>query len=324
MIKSKEVLKVLHPKNQLNLYGYSNYFNDFIKLYKNGILPKVSLISGYKGLGKSTFIYHLVNCILSTNDEKTYSTQNTSIDPENKTFKLISSNIHPNFMAIDKLNKQNNIGIEEIRNLLFFLNKTTFLNNQKFVMIDKAEYLNINSANALLKNLEDPSNNTHFFIIYNNQSYLPPTIKSRSIEFRIFFNFKKKKEIFLKLLNSYKSVNYVNKILDNLHFDTPGNLLRYYLHLDENVDSNYTFYMKNINLFIDKYKKEKDLIYLYLISLFVEKFYKKLILSDSKNNISSFVNRNKIISKIYLLKKFNLDEKNIFSNIEYILANEKK
>ena len=94
--------------------------------------------------------------------------------------------------------------------------------------------------------------------------------------------------------------------------------------MDENADSNHTFYMKNINFFIYKYKKEKDSIYLYLISLFVEKFYKKLILSDSKNNISSFVNRNKILSKIYLLKKFNLDEKNIFSNIEYILANEKK
>ena len=55
------------------------------------------------------------------------------------------------------------------------------------VFLDNVEYLNLNSSNALLKGLEEPSQNTFFFIIHDNSSFILDTIKSRCVQFK--FNF---------------------------------------------------------------------------------------------------------------------------------------
>ena len=60
---------------------------------------------------------------------------------------------------------EDNIKIDQVRNLLIFLHKSTYTKDLKIVFIDNAEFLNVNSSNALLKSLEEPSSNTFFFII---------------------------------------------------------------------------------------------------------------------------------------------------------------
>ena len=62
--KIKEI-ELIHPISQIKLFGYDNYFNLFKNLYKNNKLPNVILLSGTKGIGKSTFSYHFINYILS-------------------------------------------------------------------------------------------------------------------------------------------------------------------------------------------------------------------------------------------------------------------
>ena len=52
---------IIKPINQLNLYGYNKIFNDFKLLYKNKKLPNTILLSGAKGSGKSTFLFHFIN-----------------------------------------------------------------------------------------------------------------------------------------------------------------------------------------------------------------------------------------------------------------------
>ena len=66
---SQENFDVKIPKKQLQLFGYDEYFNSFIKLYEKKKLPNSILLSGLKGLGKSTFCYHLINYLLSINEE---------------------------------------------------------------------------------------------------------------------------------------------------------------------------------------------------------------------------------------------------------------
>ena len=61
------------PKVQINLFGYKKYFNFFINLLNKKKLPSVILLTGPKGLGKSTFIYHFVNYILSINENHKYN-----------------------------------------------------------------------------------------------------------------------------------------------------------------------------------------------------------------------------------------------------------
>ena len=84
-------------KNQLNLYGYNSFINGLIKIYNENKFPKQLLITGPKGSGKSTSIYHLVNYFLSVNEDHPYDTKNFTINPNNYSYKLITESIHPNF-----------------------------------------------------------------------------------------------------------------------------------------------------------------------------------------------------------------------------------
>ena len=70
MKTSNEDIKVVLAKNQLRLFGFEDYFNSFIKLYEKKTLPNTILLSGAKGLGKSTFAYHIVNYLLSKDEKK--------------------------------------------------------------------------------------------------------------------------------------------------------------------------------------------------------------------------------------------------------------
>ena len=100
MKTSTESFEILHPKKQLSLFGYDNYFNSLINLFIKNKLPNTILFSGQKGSGKATFAYHLINYLLSYNEENKYSIENFTINPENKSYKNLCDDIHPNFFLL--------------------------------------------------------------------------------------------------------------------------------------------------------------------------------------------------------------------------------
>ena len=69
----------LSPIKQTNLYGLENDFDEFVKLYNNKKLPNKILLSGQKGIGKSTLCYHLINFILSKDEDNSYDLKNHAI-----------------------------------------------------------------------------------------------------------------------------------------------------------------------------------------------------------------------------------------------------
>tara|TARA_Y100000590_G_scaffold453948_1_gene599901 strand:- start:475 stop:1188 length:714 start_codon:yes stop_codon:yes gene_type:complete len=228
--------EIILPKHQLNLFGYEYYFKSFIKLFQKNKLPNTILLSGLKGSGKSTFAYHFINYLLSRNELNKYSIQNFTINSENRSYKLLINNTHPNFFLLENNNYDENIKIDSVREILRFLNKSTDHSNFKIVLIDNAEYLNIHSSNALLKALEEPGSNTFFFIIHNSSDKILDTIKSRCVEFKFFLTKSVKKEILDKILGFYNFDLDINSFAENLYFDTPGNMLKYFKLLSE--DSN--------------------------------------------------------------------------------------
>ena len=324
MKKTNENIEIISPKNQLRLFGFDDYFNFFIELYEKKKLPNSILLSGSKGLGKSTFAYHIINYLLSKNEEKKYSIKDFSIDKNNLSYRLLSSNIHTNFFLIENNVLEKDIKIEQARNLVKFLNKSTYARNLKIVMIDNAENLNLNSSNALLKAIEEPKDNTFFFIINNSASNIFDTIKSRCSEFKFFLSISEKKTIFSNIIKQYKKEFAINTILENYYFDTPGNLVKYFLSLDKANISITENTLKCIFHFIENYKNEKNPEILSFLSLFIEKFYQELCLNNNKNLNSYFLNQSRILKQMHEMKKFNLNEKNIFILIKSILQNEAK
>ena len=321
MTIDNENSEIISPKNQLNLFGYENYFNLFAKLFSKNKLPNTILLTGLKGSGKSTFAYHFINFLLSKNEEKKYSVENFNVNSENKSYKFIDKNIHPNFYVINS-NNEDNIKIEEIKNTLKFLNKSSYNSNIKIVLLDNAEYLNLHSSNALLKSLEEPNNNTFFFIIHNSSCAISDTLKSRCVEFKIFFSLEEKKEILKKIVDTNNYNLDINSIEDNFYLDSPGSILKY-LQIFNNLklkDSNDR--LSSISHLIEKYKKKKDSQLLNFISLLIEYFYNDLSLKNYKKLNTYFYNKFKVLRLINEVKKFNLDKNNLFISIQDILKNE--
>ena len=74
----------INPSNQTKLYEHEDHINSLIKLHKENHFPNKILFSGEKGIGKSTLSYHIINCILSYDEESAYDLKNFEINLENK------------------------------------------------------------------------------------------------------------------------------------------------------------------------------------------------------------------------------------------------
>jgi DNA polymerase-3 subunit delta' len=324
MIKKIESLEILLPKNQLELFGYENYFNSFVKLYKKNKLPNTMLLSGPKGSGKATFAYHFINYILSDKKINKYSIENMTINPQSLSYKSLLNNTNPNFSLLENDTVGENIKIDKVRDMLNFLNKSTYSSDIKIILIDNAEYLNIYSSNALLKVLEESNNRTFFFIIHNSHSKILATIRSRCIEFKFFFTISEKEKILKNIIKSYDDVFDLKNIDSSFYFDTPGNILRYLLIFKDSDLSLANDKLECILYIIDKFKNKSDTNLLTTISLFVELFYKDLSIRNSKNfNIHS-INKYKLLKQINDAKKFNLNKNNLFTSLISTLQHESK
>ncbi len=306
----------LEPIYQTKLYGLNNFFLDFIKLYQNKNLPNKILLSGDKGLGKSTLAYHLINYALSKDEEFNYDVKNFEIKRENKSYKLTINGSNPNINVIDTLFEKRNIDIAQIRDLISKLNKSSFDNDDRFIIVDNIEHLNVNSINALLKILEEPPPQT-FFILINNDRFIMPTLKSRCINYKIFLNHDNVINITNKLLGD-DVFNRINQDLLN-YYSTPGKIYRLITFFESN---NYDLKKYNLKDFLKLIIKDsiykKNVVVKNIVFEYVELFLRKNI---SNIKINPFDAYNYFVKKINDTKKFNLDEESLFMEFEYKILN---
>jgi len=306
----------LNPLTQINLFEHKEVFNQLYKLSKNDILPNKILLSGEKGIGKSTLAYHLINLVLSENEEHPYDFEKNKINPDNKSYKLILNKSNPNFYLIDVLEEKKNIDINQIRELIINLNKSSFNNKKRFVLIDNIELLNLNSINALLKILEEPNENINFILINNNKRVLP-TLKSRCLNFKVFLTKDQSIRIINQLLNDDINTIINDKLLD--YYSTPGKLFKL-IKLSEEYDLDLVNFDLNTilkTIIKDKiYKKDKSIIE--IIYSFIELYFRNNISSKNINLLKSY---HYFLEKINNTKTYNLDEETLFMEFEDKILN---
>ena len=302
----------LKPKNQVNLYCLTDKLNELYYLYKNKKLPNKILLSGKKGIGKSTLSYHLINYILSENEEFSYDKTNYNINEKNRSFKLIQNGSNPNFDLIDISPEKKMIEINQIRDVINKINKSSFNNKPRFVLIDNIEYLNINSANALLKTLEQPNENI-FFILINNGKKILPTIKSRCLDFKISLTY----DASVIVINSILGKNIfdlINKDLLNYYF-SPGFIYHLIMFCEsENInlkDLNLKNFLK-IVIKENLYKNEGS------IRLLIYELIESMLHKTSPRNFNNYYH---FLERINDIKRFNLDEESFFIEFESKILN---
>ena len=294
----------LTPINQTKLFGLDKYINELIKLENLEKLPNKILLTGQKGLGKSTLAYHFINYVLSKNEEFEYDNLDYKIDSENYSFKTTKNLSNPNFLLLDTKDEKKIIDINQIRDLIINLNKSSFNQKPRFVLVDNIEFLNKSSINALLKILEEPSENIYFILINNSNKKIIPTLLSRCINFKIKLSNSESLMIANKLLNGDLNMK-LNSDLIN-YYSTPGEIYKLVKFGEKNEFNLINFDLKELLTIIIKenlFKKSnltKDLIFDYI----------EIYLSRIKwSNDSKILMRYKyFIKRISEIKRFNLDE----------------
>ena len=301
---------ILKPLENTKIYGMKNFFNEIITLYNDEKMPNKILLSGKRGSGKSTLAYHLINYILSKEEEFKYDLNNFNINPENKSFKLLLNKTHPNFYLIDLLSEKKNIDVTQIREMITYTNKSSFNNKERFILIDNVENLNKNSINALLKIIEEPNENVFFILINNNEKYILPTLRSRCLTFKINFSFEES----VNIANQILGKNILNEINHDLisYYNTTGEMIDLInFSKEKSINLNDYNLTTLISLIIENSYYKKDRFVKNLLINFIELFFlKEYKLSERKNSLLNFYH--KFTKKINNTEKFNLDEESLF------------
>ena len=281
----------LNPLYQNKLFGLEKEFLELVLLYKNKKLPNKILFSGPKGSGKCTLSYHLINRILSIDEDLPYDEKNFEINIENKSYKLMLNKTCSNFTLVDIANDKKKIDITQIRNLINNLNKSSINSKPKFVLIE----------------------NTFFLLINNNKKILP-TLKSRCLDFKIFLSHSKSIQVSNKIIGEdiYKLIN---KDLIN-YYSTPGNITNL-IKFSKDFDFNLTKYnLKDfLEYIIENTHFKKHNSFKYLFYNFVEFFLR------SKNSLVNSDYYYEFLKKIDKTKKFNLDEESLFIEFKEMILN---
>lgn len=303
----------LDPLYQNKLYGLEKEFTELVLLYKNNKLPNKILFSGPKGSGKCTLSYHLINQILSTDEDLPYNENNFEINIENKSYKLMLNKTCSNFTLVDIANDKKKIDITQIRSLVNNLNKSSINSKPKFVLIDNIEFLNVNSINALLKILEEPNKNTFFLLINNNKKILP-TLKSRCLDFKIHLSHSKSIQVSNKIIGE-DIYRLINKDLINYYL-TPGNIISL-INFSKDLDFDLTKYnLKDfLEYIIEDTRFKKHTSFKYLFYNFVEFFLR------TKNSLIDSEYYYEFLKKIDKTKRFNLDEESLFIEFKEMILN---
>ncbi|ENT5106480.1 DNA polymerase III subunit delta' [Pseudomonas aeruginosa] len=101
---------------------------------------------------------------------------------ECKACQLLAAGTYPDYFVLEPEEAEKPIRVDQVRDLVGFVVQTAQLGGRKVVLLEPAEAMNVNAANALLKSLEEPSGDTVLLLISHQPSRLLPTIKSRCVQ----------------------------------------------------------------------------------------------------------------------------------------------
>ena len=136
-------------------------------------LPHALLFAGQKGLGKSHLARAFGQYLLCR------SPRSGLACGECRPCQLNRAETHPDFKVISPEEAGKAIKIDQIRRLAEYVSKTSQQGGYKVVIIEPAEAMNVNAANALLKSLEEPAGNTLIILVSHVPSAVMPTVRSR-------------------------------------------------------------------------------------------------------------------------------------------------
>jgi DNA polymerase-3 subunit delta' len=148
-------------------------WNSLCQQRQENRLSHAYLVCGDAGLGKYNFALSFARLLLCQSVESNQPCGSCH------NCRMAESSQHPDLRLVSIEEGSRGIGIDQIRGLLDFVTMTSHAGGSKIVILEQADSLNKNAANALLKTLEEPTPDTFIFLITDAPGTLLPTLRSR-------------------------------------------------------------------------------------------------------------------------------------------------
>jgi len=176
---------VPEPAENPILVGHREAAATLASAHRAGKLPHALLFAGPPGIGKATLAFHLAHHLFRHPEPSRAPEMLSAPDPASTPFRLVANAAHPSLLHLTRPASDSGKGfktvvsVEEVRKVGRFLSLTAHDGGWRVVIVDPADDMNRNAANALLKNLEEPPARTVFVLIAHAPGGLLPTIRSR-------------------------------------------------------------------------------------------------------------------------------------------------
>lgn len=174
-----------HPRETEQLFGHSDAEQQLLQAFSSGRMHHGWLFAGPAGIGKATLAYRFARFVLADAGERDMFGSSLAVGSETVAARQVLSQSHPGLLVIrrpfDTKAKRfmASIPVDEVRRVRGFLSHRGAEDAWRVVIVDSADELNVNAANAILKSLEEPPERTVFLLISSQPGRLLNTIRSR-------------------------------------------------------------------------------------------------------------------------------------------------
>ncbi len=183
-------LTLPHPKDNPELLGHEAAEVQLLQAFNSNTLPHAWLITGEQGVGKATLAYRFARFLLASESASAATPDllgdipqpsSLYLSPDRPTFNRVAGGAHGDLLVLDTEGEDasQEITIDAVRRIHHFLSLTAAESPWRVVIIDSTDAMNRNAANALLKMLEEPPQNTVLLLVCHNLGAILPTIRSR-------------------------------------------------------------------------------------------------------------------------------------------------
>lgn len=176
------------PEAQDRWFGAPEAERALLDAYRGSRMHQAWLLGGQKGIGKATLAYRFARFLLAHPDPATpavASAADLSVPSDHPAFRKVAGRAHPNLLALERAYNEDSkkfrtdLRVDEIRRTVPFFGSTGGETGWRIAIVDPADDMNANAANALLKVLEEPPQRALFLVVSNAPGRLLPTIRSR-------------------------------------------------------------------------------------------------------------------------------------------------
>jgi DNA polymerase III subunit delta' len=175
------------PRENPLLLGHAAAESALLQAHRSGRLPHAWLITGPRGIGKATLAFRFARFLLADGGGTLLDAPPTSFEmaTSHSVFRRVASGGIADLLVVERgvdprrKKLRSEIVVDDTRAVAAFLRLTPAEGRWRVVIVDGADMMNRNAANALLKILEEPPQRAILLLVSDNPGRLLPTIRSR-------------------------------------------------------------------------------------------------------------------------------------------------